>query len=54
MDFTAYLETSFKYGKKERETKITKNLIKLGLDNEIIDKAIGLTHEQIDKLRTEI
>jgi predicted transposase/invertase (TIGR01784 family) len=53
LDFTASLKTSFREGKEERETEIAKNLIKLGLSNEVISKATGLTHAQIDQLRAE-
>jgi hypothetical protein len=34
--------------KMKEKIEIAKNLIKLGLDNEVISKAIGLTHAQID------
>ncbi len=53
LDFTASLKTSYREGKEEREIEIAKNLINLGLDNEVISKATGLTPTQIDKLRLE-
>jgi predicted transposase/invertase (TIGR01784 family) len=37
----------------KKAIEIAKNLIKLGLDNEVISKATGLTHAQIDQLRAE-
>jgi predicted transposase/invertase (TIGR01784 family) len=41
------------HAKLENTIEIAKNLISLGIDNEIISKATGLTPTQIDKLRTE-
>ncbi len=57
LDFTASLITSFKEGKAEGKAEgkieITKNLIMLGLDNERITKATGLSIQKIEALRKE-
>jgi predicted transposase/invertase (TIGR01784 family) len=48
------IEKSVVYTAKEEEKRaIAKNMIKLGLDSEVISKATGLTHAQIDQLRAE-
>jgi len=60
-DWQAALSTAEEKGVKkgrqgaliEKTLEIARNLIALGLDNETIIKATGLTHEQIEALRKE-
>jgi ribosomal protein L10 len=40
--------------RKDEKVEIAKNLILLGSDNNFIEKATGLTVEQIEQLRNEI
>ena len=41
-------------GRKEEKKDIAKNMIKLGIDVEIIAKSIGLTIEEIEKIRQNV
>jgi len=49
-----YKEEGRGEGREEREIEIAENLINLGLENNLITKATGLSIEEIEKIREEI